>query len=50
MSRFGKLRGKLTKDQMLAAITNQPERRNIPEHCRATVAKDNLPAVWKTKQ
>jgi hypothetical protein len=50
VSCFGKLRGELTEDKMLAAITNQPERRDIPEHGRTTVAEDYLPAVRKTKE
>ncbi len=47
---LGELRGELTEAQVLAALADQAERRDVPERGRAAVAEHHLVAVGQLEQ
>jgi hypothetical protein len=48
--RIGELRGELTEHQVLAALLDEAERRDVPEDGGAAVAEHDLPPVRQREQ
>ena len=47
---LGELRRELAEHEVLAALLDEPERGDVPEHRRAAVAEHDLPAVGQAEQ